>query len=159
MAAHPSTILVATDGSDTAAAALACAVELARDLDDRLLVLSAWHELRGDFGVPLHTIFPALIDVEREWATKVATKAAEAARAAGVEAEPLVRHGQAAAVIHAVACEHEPRLVVVGSHGWGKVQGLLFGSVSSAVLHEAPCPVVIVPRPHAMSSDANDADS
>lgn len=152
MPASRFTILVATDGSAPAAAALACAVELARDLDEPLLVVSVWHELRGDFGLPLHLLVPDLVDVEREGATKVATEAAEEARAAGVKAEPLVRRGEPAATILAVARERTPRLIVVGSHGWGGVERLLFGSVTSGVLHHAPCPVLVVPRPHGVQA-------
>ncbi|MFJ8438791.1 universal stress protein [Kitasatospora griseola] len=42
------------------------------------------------------------------------------------------------------AAEHA-ELVVVGAHGRGPLGRLVAGSVSSEVLHRAPCPVVVVP--------------
>ena len=35
-------------------------------------------------------------------------------------------------------------MIVLGAHGWGTVKRILFGSVSTAVLHHASCPVLIV---------------
>jgi nucleotide-binding universal stress UspA family protein len=38
-------------------------------------------------------------------------------------------------------------LMVLGSRGFGPVMRLLIGSVSSRVIRECPCPVMVVPRP------------
>jgi nucleotide-binding universal stress UspA family protein len=38
-------------------------------------------------------------------------------------------------------------LLVLGSRGFGPVMRLLVGSVSSRVIRQAPCPVMVVPRP------------
>jgi nucleotide-binding universal stress UspA family protein len=38
-------------------------------------------------------------------------------------------------------------ILVLGSRGFGPVMRLLLGSVSSRVIREAPCPVLVVPRP------------
>jgi nucleotide-binding universal stress UspA family protein len=83
--------------------------------------------------------------VEREWAQAALASAAAEAEAAGVRATTLSRYGRAAEQICAVARERQPRLIVVGSRGWGPVDGVLFGSVSSGVLNHAPCPVLVVP--------------
>jgi len=44
------------------------------------------------------------------------------------------------------ACE-DADLLVVGSRGYGTVQRVLLGSTSSALIRNAPCPVIVVPRP------------
>ena len=35
-------------------------------------------------------------------------------------------------------------MIVVGNHGWNAIRRAVFGSVSAGLLHEAPCPVVVV---------------
>jgi hypothetical protein len=36
-------------------------------------------------------------------------------------------------------------MIGVGAHGWSAVGRVLHGSVSTAVVHEARCPVLVVP--------------
>ena len=43
---------------------------------------------------------------------------------------------------------YDAQLIVVGSHGWGAARRLLSGSVSTGLVHSAPCPVLVV-RPRA----------
>lgn len=49
----------------------------------------------------------------------------------GASADVLLRHAATA------------QLLVVGSHGRGKVMGALLGSVSQNLIHHAPCPVLV----------------
>jgi nucleotide-binding universal stress UspA family protein len=139
------TILVATDGSAAAKAAVRLACELARATGDELLVVTVWNELRGDFGVPLGKVVPGLIDIEREHAAEVLAEARQAAEAAGIAAETLSRHGEAADEICLAARERNPRMIVIGTHGQGLVERAVFGSVAQKVVHLAPCPVLLVP--------------
>lgn len=137
-------ILVATDGSERALAATRVALELASSTGSKVVFVTAWRELRADFGIPLAVIVPDLVDAEREWAKETVAAAAALAEEAGVEAETVVRHGKPGHQICAVARERGARMIVIGSHGWGALTGALLGSVSAHVLHNAPCPVVVV---------------
>lgn len=51
----------------------------------------------------------------------------------------------------AEACEDGVDLLLVGSRHYGPVMRVLLGSVSTQLIHKAPCPVMVVPRP---STDA-----
>jgi nucleotide-binding universal stress UspA family protein len=52
--------------------------------------------------------------------------------------------GQPAEVIARMASELVCDLIVMGSHGWGGVAGLIMGSVASRTMHLTPCPVLLV---------------
>jgi nucleotide-binding universal stress UspA family protein len=137
-------ILLATDGSATAAEAAKTAIELATVLDAPLLIACVWNVTYEPLG---NGFVPVLSDVGtagHEQAQKVVDDAAEAAEAAGLEVEAIVRRGTPVHEICAIADEHDARLIVIGSHGWGVVRRALFGSVSTGVLHHARQPVLVV---------------
>jgi nucleotide-binding universal stress UspA family protein len=139
------TILLATDGSPSAQAATSEAIELANATGWTLRVLTVWQTpVLTSFGYAPSVYDPKLIELEKEHATEVARRAAALAHEAGLDATVEVREGFPADEICAVAAEEQPRLVVMGAHGWGAFKRLVFGSVSNSVLHNATSPVLIV---------------
>ena len=145
MESERSSILLATDGSESAEAATRMAVELAAATGDRLLVVTVWHELRGDFGMPLSGLFPDLVEIERQHAADVVAGVVAQAERVGVDVETVLRHGVPAREICNVAHEWRPRMIVIGAQGWNAFERAVFGSVSNRVLHRAACPVLVVP--------------
>jgi nucleotide-binding universal stress UspA family protein len=55
--------------------------------------------------------------------------------------ERVLRQGNATAGIMDWLHEHHVDLVVMGTHGYGALQGWILGSVTAKVLHSAACPV------------------
>ncbi|MGZ8818937.1 MAG: universal stress protein [Mycobacterium sp.] len=84
---------------------------------------------------------------ERE-AQRVVAMGVTLARAAGWDAEPLLKQtwGGEGLRIAQAAEEVQADLVLVGSRGLGGTQAVL-GSVSDMVVHYCPQPVVVVPHP------------
>jgi nucleotide-binding universal stress UspA family protein len=138
------TIVLATDGSPSAVQATAAAIELARAAEAPLHVVTAWSIPVSAFGYGPLMIVPEVADAERQKAREAVERAVEQAAAAGISAGSEVREGPAVEEICAVAREVHASLVVVGARGWGALKRLVFGSVSTGVLHRAPCPVLVV---------------
>ena len=137
-------ILLATDGSPSAAKATEEAVRLARATGWPLTIVTAWHIPVTGFAYDPLVVVDDLIESVRESATRALETAAAAARAAGVEPETKLVEGAPADQICELAETLGATMIVIGSHGWGAVRRLLFGSVSWAVLHHAPCSVLVV---------------
>jgi nucleotide-binding universal stress UspA family protein len=53
----------------------------------------------------------------------------------------------AVAKVMASTCKEHTDLLVTGSRNYGPLGRILIGSVSSQLIHTAPCPVLVVPRP------------
>jgi nucleotide-binding universal stress UspA family protein len=61
-----------------------------------------------------------------------------------VEVSSAILHGVPGQKIVEEAEEWKADLIIVGSHGYGFWQRALIGSVSDAVVHHAPCSVLVV---------------
>ncbi len=139
-------IVVGTDGSDTATQAVGQAIELARSVGARIELVSAYEpvsdaRLREEIVVPedLHWIINPRDDV---LATLEAL--ADEIRAAGVEVEVFARQGDPADAILDVAEERGSDLIVLGNKGMTGAKRFLLGSVPNKVSHHAPCSVLII---------------
>ncbi len=156
------TIVLATDGSPSAQEATGVAIELASASDADLRVVSVWRVPVYDYGYVPAQIGQELVDALRTGAEAAVAQAVAAAITAGVTVSTEVREGSPSEEICAAAERFDADMIVIGAHGWNAMKRLLFGSVSSAVLHHAPCPVLIVraqaderPREHAgVTTDA-----
>jgi nucleotide-binding universal stress UspA family protein len=140
-------MVVGTDGSDTASEAVRQATELARTLGAKIYLVSAYEpvpesRLRDErMQVPddLQWMINPREDVDR-----ALEQTAEAIRAAGVEVEALAREGDPADSILDVAEEKHASLIVVGNKGMTGAKRFLLGSVPNKVSHHAPCSVLII---------------
>ncbi|HTU97821.1 MAG TPA: universal stress protein [Solirubrobacteraceae bacterium] len=139
-------ILVGTDGSDAAGAALAEAVRLARALDARLQIVSAYEPVSEPHLRIGRVHVPADVQVNlREEVLALLEAAQREAEAAGVDrVETFARVGDAADAILDVAEEQGADLIVVGNKGMTGATRFLLGSVPNKVSHHAPCSVMIV---------------
>lgn len=145
------TILVGTDGSDTATIAVRYAIDLARELGARLQVVSAYEPVSGERPRSDTIAIPA--DVEwmvnpREDVLELLERARGEAHSVGVKrVETFARQGDAADAILDVAEEQRADLIVIGNRGMTGAKRFLLGSVPDRVSHHAPCSVLIVRTP------------
>jgi nucleotide-binding universal stress UspA family protein len=143
-------ILVATDGSATAQAAVAWAADLAAPLGAEVVLVSV---IDIAMLYPGAVYFPVSEEQMRERLDKELNDAwTERMRERGVNFRTLLGEGNPAAVIVETAAAEKADLIVMGSRGHGGFTELLIGSVAHHVTHHARTPVVIVP-PSAVTSE------
>ena len=156
MSIFPTTVLLATDGSEGASSATEAAVEISVKTGSELHVIHV-------FGVaPIYPLYPNATDpggaeledpvleeelesLSEQRAREVLDAAVEEVQSAGgTVAQVHLREGGVPHEIAALAEDTGVGLIVVGSRGHGGIRRALMGSVSDAVVRHAHCPVLVV---------------
>lgn len=135
-------ILVAVDQGDASNWATESAARLASALGARVAVLHVIDISRGfapEFGFADDMVVAQL----RPSANEVLDRAVSMFPA-GVEIDRLIREGDPPQEIVIAADRWQADLVVVGTHGHGRLARLLLGSTAEAVVRSAHCPVLTV---------------
>lgn len=141
-------IAVATDGSPTAGRALDLAVDLAQRYRARLTIVAV-APLEAMYVAPSEGfVTPATPASDLPFYQKVIDGGSARARAAGVaEVEGVCLEGVVVEELVAWIRKRSPDLLVMGSRGLSRGKRILLGSVSSSVLQQVKCPVLVVPPP------------
>ncbi|CAA9528825.1 MAG: Universal stress protein family 4 [uncultured Solirubrobacteraceae bacterium] len=140
-------IVVGTDGSETAGKAVEAAVDVARRHEATLHLVSAFVPVPQQRLREEGTQVPR--DVEwkvnpREDVDATLSDAEEQTEGAGVPVTTYAREGDPADAILDVAEEIGADLIIVGNKGMTGAKRFLLGSVPNKVSHHAPCSVLIV---------------
>jgi nucleotide-binding universal stress UspA family protein len=151
----PSTgrVLAATDLDDPARPALVAAAGVVRRRGGELVVMHSIDVVStlrpggdGPIGVPEDT----MVELEAEAEAEIA----RALDGLGVAARTVIAHGPAASTILHEATVLEAELIVLGSHGRGRLGRLVLGHVAEEVAHKATCSVLVVPLGRTEKSEA-----
>jgi nucleotide-binding universal stress UspA family protein len=137
-------IVVGTDGSETAQRAVAEAGQLAKAVGGSVHLVSAYQPLRGARVVGASGGAAETWEVKPDSVVQsVLEEAAAAVRMNGVEAEAHMVAGDPADALLEVAERVNADLLVVGNRGMHGMTRVL-GSVPNKVSHRARCSVLIV---------------
>jgi nucleotide-binding universal stress UspA family protein len=140
-------IVVGTDGSETAKEAVRQATELAKTVGAKLHLVSAYEPVpegrlrqeRQQVPDDLQWMVNPKEDVEG-----TLKDAAAEIEETGVEVDTYAREGDPADAILDVAEEEKADLIVVGNKGMSGARRFLLGSVPNKVSHHAPSSVMII---------------
>jgi len=143
---HQTTILICVDGSATATHAIREAARLHPGAS--AVVLTVWRPaaMMGYGWVPITPSFAEIDDSLALASGAHAKSGAELAEELGLDAHPetIRTLGSIASAIVTRAKAGDCDLIVIGTTGHSLLGSAVLGSVSTAVLHHAPVPLLLV---------------
>ncbi len=139
-------IVACVDGSPAGRRATETGVELAGRLRASLTLLHVLPEGSRGRDPELESMVPRPED-GRSLSALLQEAREEAHRRGAAEAQVALRYGEALTAILAYLEEQRADLAVVGTRGLSRGGRLLLGSVSSRLVTDAPCPVLVVRAP------------
>jgi nucleotide-binding universal stress UspA family protein len=134
-------LLLATDGSESAEAAIQEAINIAKVCSSRLYVISVV-EVNPEY----EALAPNIVEkAETETKDHLAAIKKKAEKE-GISCEIIAHQGEEPyRFIVDEAAKIKVDMIVMGSHGRTGIKRLMMGSVTSRVIGHAPCKVLVVP--------------
>jgi len=137
-------ILVPVDGSEGSDKAVRFAISFLGGNDKEIILIN----VQLNYNTPNIKRFISQEDIrayQEELSKEVFDHTLEITNSCSIPVRTIVRIGDPGKEICAEAEESSIDLIVMGYRGLGAVKRAILGSVATQVLHETPCPVVIVP--------------
>ncbi len=142
-------VLVPTDGSEAAAAAVDPAVDIAHRYGARLHALSVVDQMAMGVDVRSEAVMEALEDSARSALDAVEERAIGSSVSA---VETTVEYGNPFREIRSYVTEHDIDLIVMGTHGRDSIERYLLGSVTEKLVRTSSAPVMTVRMPDSAES-------
>lgn len=137
-------ILIATDGSENGAQAISAGMEIARLSRGKVYALYVIDDTCYPAGKSDPRLKTAMEEHFKTFGLEMTAAVEEAAKAAGIDVEFIIREGHPAEKILSFAEKQAVDMIVVGSLGKTDAERFLLGSVSEKVVRNAKVPVLVV---------------
>ena len=134
-------ILVAVDGSAHSDKVIETAIEYARLLRAKIILLYCHKKFPTILGEPQRN--EAVVNTLRH-AEQVIAPYSKRLQEAQVDYEERLIEEPARVMIPDIAAIQKCTLIIMGSRGLTNLKGLIIGSVTNRVLHTTPCSVLVV---------------
>jgi nucleotide-binding universal stress UspA family protein len=134
-------ILVAVDGSIHSDKVLETAIEYAKLLSAKVLLVHCHKKFPTILGEPQRN--DAIVSILNH-AEQLIAPYTKRLREAEVDFEERLMEEPAKTVIPDIAKIQKCALIIMGSRGLTNLEGLILGSVTNRVLHTTPCSVLVV---------------
>ena len=142
----PKKVVVGVDGSPQAHHAAAVAESIARASGAELHLVNVVRPPDGWWGVAGGPpSFPGLEGTLKDAQREILDAAVAELDLANIPHETFEDTGDPARVLVEYCERASADLLVVGKRGAGLIERMIIGSVANRVVHDAPCPVLIVP--------------
>jgi nucleotide-binding universal stress UspA family protein len=140
-------ILVPVDGSPASRKAAKRAIAFAKAVGASLTVYYAIPVVAPVFFGEGYAVPQSALDeietAQRRTGERYVGEVAKKAEKAGVQCTRVVNRAVPAAGIVATAQAQKCDVIFIGGHGWDALKGLVLGSVTQRVLHDAKVPVLV----------------
>jgi nucleotide-binding universal stress UspA family protein len=139
-------VLVAIDFSDISETVMDYADNLARAWGARLLVVHVVHDL-SDF-TSVYATGTSLLELQQQFEEEASERLEAICQTELSDALPyetLLRTGRPAIEINQIIHQHGVDCLIIGGHSTDKPEHQLFGSTSQRLLHQAACPIFMIP--------------
>lgn len=142
-----STIIMGYDGSEASNTALDFAANMAQEFGSRLSLVHVidWSPFEFQTLEENERQSQLSRDQIRADREKLFPPVLERLNQQGQDVDVVIEFGHPAEVIARIARDSEAAAIVVGRRGESTLKRVLFGGIANALVHEADCPVVIVP--------------
>lgn len=131
-------LVVGIDGSSCSTAAVDAAIELAKDLDDEVIVVFGYEPYRGAAEIQDHRA--ALEELGEQLGADAMKRITEA----GAKGKFMLVDNDSVDALMAVADQADARMIVVGSYGDAPWKGAILGSTPHKLVHLSKRPVLVV---------------
>ena len=143
---EPRLIVAGVDGSEQSMRATGVAASLARARTAKLVIVTVVRPPEGWWGIvgsppTAEALGDSLADAQRD----VLDATMASVDLEGVDYDTREEIGDASAQLIEVCRELDADLLVVGRRGSGLLRRMVVGSVANHLVHEASCPVIVVP--------------
>lgn len=138
-----SKILVPVDGSENSKRAFNYATYLSKNLKGKITILHI-ADAPPTVYVQSQKVLDELLEKYSKAREKVFDEYLELAQKEGVEIKTKVIFGDPGQAIVKFSIEEEFDVIIIGNRGMGHLKEMVMGSVSSTVVHDAKCPVLLI---------------